>query len=138
MFDNPLGVPLPSTTSVVVEDPVGNLPTNIIQSTDPWRVRVEWSLGMPGAPFLGALTYQVRAFVESIGGGYEGPIGPMIPVPGKFAPPFNFVALINVPVGLPAGIYKLTTLINATWPGNIPAEVAAFVEGPIIQIYQFP
>ncbi len=138
MFDHPFGAALPTVESVTVEDPVGNQPSNIIQSTDPWRIRVKWSLGLPGAPWAGAFTYQVRAYLESIGLGFEDQVGPTVSVPGKFVAPFDFEALINVPAGLPVGSYKLTTLVNAVFPGNVPAEMAAFVEGPIVQIYQFP
>ena len=60
-------------------------------------------------------------------------------VPLNAAPPLplprNYHAFVNVAGNtLAAGAYRLVTLINYSHLG-IPLEMAAFEEGPIIQVY---
>ncbi len=130
---------LKGSATSVVEDPLGLAPPHtIIQSDDAWRVRVNWSIEGLLAGFLGG-DFQARVFYESIGGGLEGelPTPPSTPVASVPAiPPRNYEAVVDVPAGfLAPGAYRLVTLINYSNLG-VPQEMAGFVEGPIIQIYQ--
>lgn len=137
MFEHNFGALLTVTDSAVVEDPAGiSPPTHIIQEDDAWRIRVDWSLSGFLAPFLGGVDYEVSAYADSLAGGYEGQIGTTQNVAGG---PLNLQAVINVPAGnmvggLPAGAYKLTTLITCN-AGGVPLEMAGFLEGPVIQVY---
>jgi hypothetical protein len=84
----------------------------------------------------------VRAFLESVGPGYEGQAGPTVTVPLASSPPsFNrtYSATISVPpansiAGFNAGAYWLTILINYENLG-VPGEIAGVEELPIMQFY---
>lgn len=138
MFEHVFGPLLVGNTVAVVEDPAGvNPPSTIIQAEDAWRVHVDWSITNIAAPFLGG-DWQVRVYAESIGGGFEGLLG-TVSVPLNTALPLplprQYHAFVNVAGGfLAAGAYRLVTLINYSNLG-VPLEMAAFEEGPIIQVY---
>jgi hypothetical protein len=141
MFEDPIANPLllDGTATAVVEDPAGITPPHtIIQSNDAWRVRVNWTMSGLIAGFLGG-DFHVRVYAESVGGGFEGQLGATVNIAVASVPnppPKNYQALVNVAAGfLAPGAYKLVTLINYSNLG-VPQEMAAFVEGPIIQIYQ--
>lgn len=139
MFEHIFGGLMTASSVAQVEDPLGiNPPSTIIQTDDNWRVHVDWQLAGPAAPFLGG-DWQVRVYAESIGGGFEGQLGPTVNVPLNSAPPGpprNYHAFVNVTAGtLAAGAYRLVTLINYSNLG-VPLEMAAFEEGPIIQVYE--
>lgn len=136
MFEHNFGALLVVNDSAVVQDPSGIGPTHILQENDAWSIRVNWDLGGFMAPFLGGVNYEVSAYADSLAGGYEGQIGTTQNVAGG---PLNLQAVINVPAGnmvggLPAGAYKLTTLITCN-AGGVPLEMAGFLEGPVIQVY---
>lgn len=137
-FEHPfLGPSLNATVNSVVLDPVGFQPNTIIQTEDAWVVRVNWQISGPGAPML-AGDWTVRAFLESIGPGFEGQVGPAKVVSLNTAPPAavrNYTTDINIAGGaVPAGAYKLVTLINYSHLG-VPGEMAAYTEGPVLQFY---
>lgn len=139
-FEHPFGDSLTGEASVVVKDPQGiEPPATIIQTDDEWTIEVHWSLDGPAAPFLCG-QWQVAAFVESIGPGEEKQVGETQTVPMDAAPPLptprTYTTTIVVPAGeLAVGAYKLVTLINANQNG-VPLEMAAFIEGPILQFYE--
>ena len=138
MFEHIFGPLLVGNSVAVVEDPAGiNPPSTILQTEDPWRVHVDWSITNGAAPFLGG-DWEVRVYAESIGGGFEGLLG-SVTVPLNSAPPMplprQYHVFVNVAGGLlAAGAYRLVTLINYSNLG-VPLEMAAFEEGPIIQVY---
>jgi hypothetical protein len=99
---------------------------------------VTWNLTQVIAPFLGG-EWKLRVYAESIGGGFEGQLGADVDIPLNTAPalplPRQYHGDVNVPGNtLPPGAYRLVTLINYS-NGGVPLEMAAFQEGPIIQVY---
>jgi hypothetical protein len=65
-------------------------------------------------------------------------VGPTVDVPLASqppGPPRNYSTTVNVPAGLDAGTYKIVTLLNYSMLGD-PQEMAAFHEGPIVQLYE--
>ena len=137
-FEHPFGGLLAGTMTAHVHDPAGiQPPSTIIQTDDPWNIVVEWSIDDAIAPFLGG-DWHVRVFVESIGPGFEGQVGPTVDVPLAShppGPPRNYSATVNVAAGfLAAGSYKIVALLNYDMLA-VPLEMAAFHEGPIVQIY---
>ncbi|GAB4280194.1 MAG: hypothetical protein Kow0080_32880 [Candidatus Promineifilaceae bacterium] len=120
-----------------VRDPNGiNPPNNIIQTDDTCFIDVRWHIVGAAAGFLGG-EWKVTVYYESIGGGPEGQF-PSQTVPLSAAPATqhrDYSTTITVPAGtLPPGAYRLVTLINYSNLG-VPQEMAAFVEGPIMQVY---
>jgi hypothetical protein len=138
MLEHPFGDALTATVNAEVQDPEGIQPATIIQTEDAWLIHVEWEISGPAAPFVGG-NWHVAAYLESIGGdGFEGQVGDTVDVPlsdADPAPARSYTADINV-LGdtVPAGAYKLVTLINYTHL-DVPCEMAAFTEGPILQFY---
>jgi hypothetical protein len=138
-FEHPFGGLLVANATAQVQDPAGiNPPSTIIQTEDPFRVRVNWTLTNIVAPFLGG-DWELKVYAESIGGGFEGQLGATVNVPLSAAPalplPRAYQADVNVPANaLAPGAYRLVTLINYSNLG-VPLEMAAFEEGPIIQVY---
>jgi hypothetical protein len=139
MFEHPFGALLDAqVTANVVVDPVGLAPSTIIQAEDPFFIHVLWTIDQVVAPFL-AGDWQLRVYAESVGGGFEGQLGPTINVPLNAAPalplPRTYHGDVSVAGNtLAPGTYKLITLINYSNLG-VPLEMAAFQEGPIIQVY---
>jgi len=142
-FEDPFGTFFVGTITATVLDPSGNPPSTIIKTTDAWAIQVDWSAGGPVAGVMGG-TWHVKVFVESIGGGFEGPVGSADVAVGSVPPaplPRNYTTSVLVPAGtVPAGplkvrAYKVVSLLTydnlgVTW------ELAAYHEGPIIQIYE--
>ena len=137
-FEDPFGGLLTGTMTANVEDPGGiQPPSTIIQTDDAWNIVVEWSIDGVAAPFLGG-DWHVRVFVESIGPGFAGQVGPTVDVPLASqppGPPRNYEATVNVAAGfLAEGTYKIVALLNYDVLGD-PQEMAAFHDGPIVQLY---
>lgn len=142
-FEHPFGGAMTGNMMVSVSDPAAGAyaPATIIQRDHAWQINVNWTISGPAALSLGG-DWQVRAFVESIGPGYEGQVGPTVPIPvASSAPAFvrNYNATINVPAAntIPtfnAGAYELTVLINYT-NGGVPGEIAGVEELPNFQLY---
>jgi len=119
-----------------VLDPDQN-PNRVLQTNLDWFIRVDWNISGLIAGGLGG-EWEVRAFAESIGPGFEGQVGPTVIVPLSAAPATNsrsYTTTIRVPAGTPpAGAYKLTVLVNYR-NGGLPQQMAAFAEGPVVQFY---
>jgi hypothetical protein len=139
-FEHPFGGFLIGALTAAVEDPAGiEPPSTIIQTDDAWNIRVDWSVDGGFAPFLGG-DWHVSVFVESIGPGFEGQVGGPVDVPVADAPPAplprEYSATVGVAAGdLAAGTYKVVTLLNYD-NGGFPQEMAAFQEGPVVQLYE--
>lgn len=123
-------------TGLQVLDPDQN-PNRVLQSDLPWSIQVDWNISGLIVGGLGGI-WQVRAYAESIGGGFEGQVGADVLVDLNTAPATpsrSYTATVNVPAGfLPDGAFKLVVLINYT-NGGLPQQMAAFVEGPVVQMY---
>jgi len=125
-----------SITASAVLDPAGLQPTTIIRTTDTWHVSISWVIAGIVADAL-AGTWQVRAFLESMGPGFEGQVGATLNINLAVDPstPRNYTALITVPPGTPAGPYKLVTTVTYLTPANQPGFMAGYEEGPILQFF---
>lgn len=144
-FDpNRPGVIEGDVTSVTVIDPVavGNL---VLDPTKEFQIRVEWAVTGADAPlWLNCRSnWNVQAYAESIGGGFEGLIArdDTVAADPNVA---NYSALLTVPAlkldeGNPnsdvSGIYKLAVAVflNSNLPGA-GFDMVGFREGPIIQV----
>jgi hypothetical protein len=128
---------LTGSISLTVLDP-GAQPTNIIETDDNWSVKVEWSISGPIAPGLGG-DWHVKAFLDDLDGGpFEGQVGATKHISLNSAAPAlvrNYTTTIDVPAGTPpVGVYRLVTVITYS-NLNVPLEMAAFEEGPVLQFY---
>jgi len=123
-------------TAFAVLDPVGLQPTIIVRTTDTWFVRIEWQIDGIIADAL-AGTWQVRAFLESIGQGFEGQVGAQnINLNVDPTTPRNYATTLTIPANtVPAGTYKLVTTINYLTPANQPGFMAGYEEGPVLQVF---
>jgi hypothetical protein len=121
--------------AVAVLDPSGLQPTTIIRTTDTWHVSISWRIAGIVADAL-AGTWQVRAFLESMGAGFEGQVGSQtINLNTDPTTPRDYSALLTVPPGTPAGTYKLVVTVNYLTPSNQPGFMAGYQEGPILQFF---
>lgn len=125
-----------SITAFAVLDPAGLQPTIVIRTTDTWHVRINWRIDGIVANAL-AGTWRVAAFLESIGAGFEGQIGPTVNINLNVDPvaPREYSALITVPPGTPAGTYKLVVTVNYLELGGTPGFMAGYEEGPVLQFF---
>ena len=124
-------------TAFAVLDPAGLQPTTIMRTTDTWHVQIAWRIDGIIANAL-AGTWQVRALLESIGPGFEGQVGPTVPINLNVDPtaPRDYNVLITVPAGTPpAGTYKLVVVINYFELTGQPGFMAGYQEGPILQFF---
>ncbi len=135
-FDVPVLTLDASITSVALIDPQG-MPSRVIDTDAGCTITIGWHLDGSAALFLGG-SWTVRAFVESIGAGFEGQIGATqtVPVDGSA----DYSATINVaPLSVPppAGddtVYKLVVLVSHTAVNGTKTEMAGFGEGPFFEV----
>ena len=142
-FEHNYGAALSGTIAVSIVDPAAGAypPSSIVQRDHAWRINVNWTINGSAALGLGG-DWTVRAFLESVGPGFEGQIGPTMSVPVSSATPSfsrSYATTINAPAantipGLNDGAYGLTVLINYS-NGGVPGEIAGVVEMPIMQFY---
>lgn len=109
----------------------------IIDVRDNWTVDVSWKTSGFLATAIGG-TWQVKAFLESMGVGFEGQVGQTnVPATGTAGAPGSLTknATINVlsanALGIQPGAYKLVVTLTHVNPG--PTGVAAYSEGTIVQ-----
>src|SRR5712691_10691661 len=113
---------------MTVIDPTENPPlgeeTTLLETGEPFNVKLDWQLTGPLAVATGGL-WIVQLFAVAIDGGASpGLLGtsPAIPiVPGAPPLPFSFTFGIAGPV-VPTGLYQLTATINHSTNG-IPANL---------------
>lgn len=112
-------------------------PQTIIETNDPWQIKVNWSLTGLVAPAFGGF-WHVAAYLEDLEGGTDPGKVASVDVDLNSAPPsFNrqYEAKMTVSAGkVHEGIYKLNVAITYTNLG-IKLEMAAFSEGSILQFY---
>ena len=121
-------------TGVIVNSPFPDSQL-IVDRRDAWTITVNWSISGFLAPALGG-SWQVRAFLESMGGGFEGQAGATTIVPAAAR-----TAVINVPPantvpGMNPGAYKLVVTLTHVNPA--PTGVAGYQEGTIVQFVAEP
>lgn len=120
-------------------------PTNIIARADTWRISVTLNLSGIGVQLLGNNVWHVKAFMESVGPGFEGQIGPEVTftMPSPAIPlPFAHTFDINVPAAttvpnLIEGVYMLTVLLTllSPAPANTPLPISAFSDAGTVSLY---
>jgi hypothetical protein len=137
-------------TSVVVIDPAAPAPPNagnlVVDPTKDFQIKVDWALTGTDVPlWLNGRTsnWNVQAYAESIGGGFEGLIARDDSVAADPGNP-NYSTTLTVPAfkldeGNPgsdvSGLYKLAVAVflNSDLPGA-GFDMIGFREGPIIQV----
>lgn len=142
LFEKPTSLTFNSDMTVAVLDPNGVAPTTIIQRDDDWEIEVKLHMDGGATSYLGG-TFEVKAYLESIGGGFEGQVGETKIVSLNGNDPQDLPAKIKVPAAknMPspqpqAGAYKLVTIMTYhKLNSNKPGEIAGFVEGPVVQLY---
>jgi hypothetical protein len=128
--------------NVSVLDPAGGPPSSIIDTGDPFLVRVEWSVDLPAASLLGG-QWLVRCYAESIGPGQEVQIGTQAinvaagtPGPGAIAYTANIpvaAGTLQAESNVSSGVYTIVAVV--THNGFLgPTVLAGFDQGPVIQM----
>jgi len=135
-------------TPIVLVDPAAP-PVNIIDRKDPFIVRVTISLSGPLVPFLAGQHFVTVARIESIGGGFEGQIGPavnttVVPVGLTWAAVIDIhcPAAASHPPGSPGyiqeGVYELAVLTRLFNVANVPLGLTGYQSLEYIEFYNSP
>jgi hypothetical protein len=114
-------------------------PTTILTVGTPWAIHVKWSISGFVMPALGG-TWQVRAFLESMGPGFEGQVPPgfTLPVPVTSVPivagsrTYDNVLAVPANPAIGVGPYKLVVTLTHV-NGTVSTTLAAYIDGPILQ-----
>jgi hypothetical protein len=112
-------------------------PTNIIETDDAFKIKVNWTLDGTVAPYIGG-TWHVSAYIDDRDGvaHSSGLLGTNLVPVGAFAAPLprKYTTTIFVPARrVEAGLYDLTVAI--TYDNGPRLSIAAFCEGPILEFY---
>ena len=125
--------------NVTVLDPSDpGTPTNIIETDDAFAIRVDWSITGLAAPFLGG-QWHVKAYIDdrdgvALSSGLLGSATVAVG-PSNGQSTRNYATTLKVAAGaVKPGLYDLTVAITYDNFGP-PMSIAAFSEGPILQIY---
>lgn len=108
----------------------------IVDMNQSWTITVNWNTSGFLAPAIGG-TWQVRAFLESMGLGFEGQVGATALVAATGG--LNKTATITVPPPstnpqMVPGAYKLVITLNHVNPN--PTGIAGYEESTIVQFVQ--
>lgn len=137
------------TAQVEVRDPAGTDPARVIQTDHDWEVEVKWTIigfAATGYAVNPNNEWNLAVFAEGIGGPGvdEKQLGSAnvafndhtVPLPHPDE--YEYSVTINVPADeLAPGAYRLATILTAQdTSGPTPLQIAAFVEGPVIQQYK--
>jgi len=118
----------------------GPNPNTVIRRSEPWSVRLDWSIAGGIAPALGG-DWEVKVLLESMGGGFEGQIASTTVALASVAPAFNraYTTTLNIAGGVVPtdGVYKLVVAILHRNLG-VPTRMAGFEEGPFVEFYSAP
>ncbi|HRF48615.1 MAG TPA: hypothetical protein PLC98_13395 [Anaerolineales bacterium] len=118
----------------------GPNPNTVIRRSEPWSVRLDWSISGGIAPALGG-DWEVKVLLESMGGGFEGQIASTTVALATVAPAFNraYTTTLNIAGGVVPtdGVYKLVVAILHRNLG-VPTRMAGFEEGPFVEFYSAP
>ena len=130
--------PNQSAMSVSVLDNTA-APSNVLDSGNPFAVRVRWQVPAPINTVIGG-SFRIRVFAESVGPGQEQQIGATINVPAV-PNQLDYVQNINVPGGTlqgedvvpsSSGVYKIVAVLQHLNGGA--NEVSGFAESPLVQL----
>lgn len=125
-------------TSVELIDP-DSTPNKVLDSQNPFSVKVKWTINPSNAAILLDGTWSVRAFAESIGPGPEASLGSVnvAAVPNKLA----YEGTITVAAGTlkpdvapDSGVYLLGVVLTYQTDQGAPTEMAGFSEGPMFMV----
>ncbi len=119
----------------------GPLPTTVISRNTPYTIQVLWKTSGFMAGGLGG-NWEVRAFLESMGDGFEGQVGTaqtvglatgvLNPATGEYTYQASIAApAANTVLNQDAGLYKLVVTIIQLNPG--PTGTAGYDDGKMLQ-----
>jgi hypothetical protein len=127
---------------ISIIDPLSPVETAAIPSNVDWIARVDWEIHGPLVTLITG-AWKVSVFLESIGPGGEGGGTPaIVPVESGLLfsgppPQRTYQKDIVIPAGaFPPGAYKMVTTITHEVREGVPTSMAAFQEGPVLQIFQ--
>jgi hypothetical protein len=116
----------------------GPNPTTILRVNTPFTVRVSWYIEGYTVSGLGG-DWLARAFLESIGPGFENQVAVSPPIPVTSVPlgpgdrrTYSLDLAVPANPAINAGPYKLVVTITHMNAAT-PTQYAAYVEGPILQ-----
>jgi hypothetical protein len=135
--------------SILVLDPFDPAtPHNVIETADPWAIKVDWEISGPTAGLMGG-TWFVTAYLDDRDGEatFTGRVAPTIELKVNSQPsaplPRKYSVVIDVPAKkVTEGLYDLTVAIlyeNTGLPGTdkgIKHSVAGFSDGPTLEFYK--
>jgi hypothetical protein len=134
---------------LVVVEP-GQPPATIIDRGAPFTISVNVSLNGSLVPFLAGAHFVTQARIESLGGGFEGNIGPAVSTTVNPVG-LSWSAVINIPCvpvgsfqppGSPAyiqeGVYDLAVLLRLYNSANVPLGVTGYATVEFIEFYNSP
>lgn len=130
-----------SLTANVI-DPTGNAPTNVIHTTDPWRVDLDWSVSGPIVPFLSG-DWRVEVALERMGPGTEilrtepsiaFGSGTFTGTTVSYTHQVQFAPGSPALGGNPDASYRVVVMLTF-FKGGIPGPFATVLDLGIIQIY---
>jgi hypothetical protein len=116
---------------------LGPNPTTILNVNTPWSIQLHWSITGYLVSAIGG-DWRLQAFLESMGGGFEGsvvgPVSHPVVLGAIVNNTRNYAQTLPVPPNpaITAGAYKLVITITHLNAG-VPTQLAAYVEGPILQ-----
>ena len=128
---------------VIVVDPVGDAPTNVIRASDPFRVDCSWFLDGPLASSLGG-KWRVELLGEGQGPAieFELPAAALIALDGRTGPGTPYTTSIVIPANSvnlgasPQAVLDLTVALTYIDVANTPGPIAAFVDLDKVMVYQ--
>lgn len=121
--------------NVVVLDP-DSTPNRVLDTDRAFRIRVDWKTIGQSVQTLGG-DWHVRAYYESMGPGPEGFFAESVVPVSPVAPPAtseSYSTLLGPASITTAGVYKIVVVLTHTNTNGSATELAAFGEGPLIQL----
>lgn len=134
--------PITGDFKILVQDPNGVDPdTTILRATDAWQVVANWSIsGAAAAAIDASKTWHLSIRLESMGGGFEGPVAHVrVPAVGgavqNYTEPITIAANRALAKDVDSQLYKLVAVLTLTQGVTEPLPIAAYQEGPMLQFY---
>lgn len=134
--------PQQSGMSMQVLDNTGSPPTTVLDTDQPFQVKVRWSVPAAEAAIIGG-SFRIRVFAESMGPGQEKQVGATLVEP---ALPHKTDYEVTINGGMHelqgegeltpggervAGLYRFTSVLQHLNPG--PNKVSGYCDGPLVQ-----
>jgi len=132
-----------ATLDATVIDPTSSNPTNVLDHTLAFQVKVDWELQSPSllANAYGTGTWNVDVFLDSYIPGasnlsaVNAGIAMITTTPHVNGPYTSTVTVAPGAAGPLVGAYRLLVTVTHMSPGGTPDGMAGFYEGPIIQFF---